>query len=361
MTGGLPGCSSPRRSNRCCSRWRNGWWSRCWAVWKHTIRLFSGRAFGRSSVDRADDWTSRPFLGCRLANAIAQGERLDEENDHDHQQEIAAAPDRAAGPRRDAGPPVPRCDVARPDRAGADRREAGPPVPGDLRAQRHGDAVLDAGKRGPRLRADADPRAAGAVPRADAGGLRAPRVVGLRARRGVGVVPDGDAARRAERDRRARQHLDGPDPRARARQDHAARVARGVDGQVRQRRAVHRRPELRLYADHLVAHADDAPADGEQPPRGVRAAVRRQRLGRPRGAAGAPAAEAEHPRLGHRQARRPEGRGGAARPRQAGRVHRGGPRRRAPHRESPSGSATSSRRSPSSRRSRRGSSRTTSG
>ena len=43
-----------------------------------------------------------------------------------------------------------------------------------------------------------------------------------------------------------------------------------------------RRLQLRLHQHDLVAHADDAAADGEQSARGVRAAVRRQRQHRPR-------------------------------------------------------------------------------
>ena len=53
--------------------------------------------------------------------------------------------------------------------------EAGAPVPDVLCAERHGDGVLDAEGRGQRLRALADPRAAGAVPEPDA------RAVGLKA------------------------------------------------------------------------------------------------------------------------------------------------------------------------------------
>ena len=55
-----------------------------------------------------------------------------------------------------------------------------------------------------------------------------------------------------------------------------------VDGRPGQRRRLHRQPELRLHAHDLVAQPDAAAADGVQPARGVREAVRRQRQHRPR-------------------------------------------------------------------------------
>ena len=58
--------------------------------------------------------------------------------------EIAAAAHRPAGARRDARAAVPRRDGARVLAARARRREAGAPVPDLLRAERHGDGVLDA-------------------------------------------------------------------------------------------------------------------------------------------------------------------------------------------------------------------------
>ncbi len=69
-----------------------------------------------------------------------------------------------------------------------------------------------------------------------------------------------------------------------------------------QRRRLHRQSELRLHAHAVVAQPDAAAADGVQPARGLREAVRRQRQHRPRGAGSAAAAAQEHPRLGQRQA-----------------------------------------------------------
>ena len=59
-------------------------------------------------------------------------------------------------------------------------------------------------------------------------------------------------------------------------------VARAGDGRPEQRRRLHRQPELRLHAHDLVAQPDAAAADGVQPARGVREAVRRQRQHRAR-------------------------------------------------------------------------------
>ena len=49
---------------------------------------------------------------------------------------------------------------------------------------------------------------------------------------------------------------------------------------TRLRRRLHARLQLRLHEHDLVGDADDAAADGDQPARGVRAAVRRRRIGR---------------------------------------------------------------------------------
>ena len=149
-----------------------------------------------------------------------------------------------------------------------------------------------------------DSAALGAVPGPDARLLGAPLVVDLRPRRRFRLVPDRHAARRHVRDGRGGRHVDRPDARERGRRLDPARLARAVDRQGGQRGAVHLGPQLRLHPDDLVAHAHHAAADGEQPAGGVRAPVRRQRLDRPRRAAGAHGGEAEHPRLGEGQAGR---------------------------------------------------------
>ena len=90
------------------------------------------------------------------------------------------------------------------------------------------------------------------------------------------------------------------------RQGDAGGLARARDGSAGQRRRVHRQPELRLHAHALVAQPDAAAADGVQPARGVREAVRRQRQHRARGAGSAAAAAQEHSGLGHREAGGPQ-------------------------------------------------------
>ena len=79
-----------------------------------------------------------------------------------------------------------------------------------------------------------------------------------------------------------------------------------VDGRPGQRRRVHRQPELRLHAHAVVAQPDAAAADGVEPARGVREAVRRQRQHGSGGARSAAAAAQEHPRLGDGQAGEPQ-------------------------------------------------------
>ena len=136
--------------------------------------------------------------------------------------------------------------------------------------------------------------------------------------RGDAARPKFSRARRSIRCWRANSEAD------------AAGLARSVDGQVRQRRPVHRRLELRLHADDLVADADDAAADGEQstavferlfgdsgsaaPRRGWRVSVR-ARASSTRSPTSCPPQE-------HDRARRSD---------QVDRVHRSGARRRAAH------------------------------
>ena len=166
-------------------------------------------------------------------------------------------------------------------------------------------------------------------------------------------------ARRHERDRDHRGRLDGPAARAAFRQRDAGGVARAVDGCPGQRGRVHRQPELRLHAHALVAQPHAAAADGMEPARGVREAVRRQRQHRPRGARSEAAAAQEHSRLGQRQAGEPQEGARAAGSGEGRRIRRRGSRRRTAHSRRPRNSATSSCRRWSSRRARRRSSKIT--
>ena len=117
--------------------------------------------------------------------------------------------------------------------AGARRRQAGAPVPGLLRAERHGDGVLDAEGRGRGVRALADPRAAGAVPGSDARAVGPQGELELHPRRRVRIVSDRHDARRTKRSRDHRRRLDGPAAGAALRQRDAGGVARAGDGSRR--------------------------------------------------------------------------------------------------------------------------------
>ncbi len=84
-------------------------------------------------------------------------------------------------------------------------------------------------------------------------------------------------------------------------------LARAGDGSAQQRRRLHRQSQLRLHPHAVVAQPDPAAADGVQPARGLREAVRRQRQHRSRGPRSAVAAAQEHPGFGQRQAGRRSG------------------------------------------------------
>ena len=159
---------------------------------------------------------------------------------------------------------------------------------------------------GSALRALADPRAAGAVPESDARAVGPQGELELHPRRRLRIVPHRHDARRTQRSRDHRRRLDGPAARAALRAGDAGRLARAGDGCAGERRRLHRQPELRLHAHDLVAQPDAAAADGVQPARGVREAVRRQRQHGAGGARSAAAAAQEHPRLGDREAGRPQ-------------------------------------------------------
>ena len=93
--------------------------------------------------------------------------------------------------------------------------------------------------------------------------------------------------------------------------------------------ACDRRLQLRLHEHDLVADADHAAADGDQPARRLRADVRRPGTARRSGwrACGRP----QHPRFGHGGPGRSAARPRAARSRAARRVSRQRPRDRAAH------------------------------
>ena len=218
---------------------------------------------------------------------------------------------------------------------------------------------LAAEDRRARLRADADPRAAGSVPRADARAVGPQLELELHPRRGVGFVPDRHRARRQDRGGDPRRRVDGPAAGAALRAGDAAGVAGAGDGRAGQRRRVHRHPQLRLHPHDRLAQRHPAAADGAQPARRVRAPVRRQRHHRARPARGPHAPAQEHPGLGERQAGPAAVRTRPAGSRQGRAVCRGRARRRAAHRRAPRSSATSSCHRSSSRRASRRRSRIT--
>ncbi len=121
----------------------------------------------------------------------------------------------------------------------------------------------------------ADSTAAHAVSRSNAGAL------GLKASWNYihagasGSFLTGHQARRTQRGRDHRRRFDGPVAGAAFRERDAVGIARAVDGSSQQRRSLHWESELRLYAYAVVAQPDAAAADGMEPARGVREAVRR--------------------------------------------------------------------------------------
>ena len=135
-----------------------------------------------------------------------------------------------------------------------------------------------------------------------------------------GDVAERDVSRQGQRD--PAEHDGRPADRAAGRPGHDVPVDRAGDrGSLEPSRQLRRRLPLLVHEHDLVAHADAAAADGDQPARRLRADVRRRRRHR-RGAAGAPGAEQQHPRRGRRERERPAARPRRARPRQAHRVSR---------------------------------------
>ena len=160
---------------------------------------------------------------------------------------------------------------------------------------------------GRRLRVHADPEAAGAVPGPAERGHR-PRPPGRRHHRRALAQPDHLAERRAAQGHAGRGRLRRHHRRSDCRAGHRPGLVAAVDG------AGHRgplgpdrlvRPRLRLHLhEHaVVAHADDAAADGDQPAQGLRADVRpgRQR----RRARGADPGGPQHPGRDRQGSRRP--------------------------------------------------------
>ena len=252
-------------------------------------------------------------------------------SNHDHHEDVAASAHRAARVGRRGGPAAAGRDGSRRVGAVANGGRTHPALRRGLRAQRHRDGVLDAGRGREGVRAHADSPAAGTLQGPVDGGLRPPGVLDPGPRRRVDDVPHRGGGRR-RRDGAGGRRLDGPAPGPGVRPAHRARLDPTGDRQPRQRRPVQRQPQLRLHQHDLLAQPDDAAPDGEQPPRGVRTDVRRQRehrSGRP------PRPDAARPldsRLRDQEGRRSQARGRAGRPPQGRRVSRGRAGHRTPHR-----------------------------
>ncbi len=217
---------------------------------------------------------------------------------HDHHEDVAVPPGNAARRRCGGRAAVPgQHDPRLRRRAGRSGHGGSPPGRG-LRAERDDDAVLDAGDRGRRVRVQADPQAARAVPRSPARHLRPQRRrQHRRACRRFHAVPDrcrGQALRFGA----GRRRVDGSVRRQGTRAAHAVRLAGAGARGTRLRGIVRHRVQLRLYEHDRVAQRHDAAADGKRSARGVRAAVRRRRDDRRARARGTAARRSQHPRLG---------------------------------------------------------------
>ena len=228
--------------------------------------------------------------------------------DHDvHHQDVVASPDVPARlgvtlalPLLDAMVPALTAPVAHGGRAG-------PPLRRRLRAARQDPEPVDAGGAGRRLRVHADPEAArsrSAITSCVVSGLDGPKDP---AAGGHATAPamwlTGISPKKTEgEDVRNGTTIDQMIAKA-DRPGHAVPVARAGDrGLHRLRRRLRRRLQLHLHEHDLLAGADHAAADGDQPARRVRAAVRRHRHG---GAAARAHADApQHPRLGVASRRR---------------------------------------------------------
>ena len=203
-----------------------------------------------------------------------------------HHQEAPVAPDL---PPRHGGHAVAAAagvDGAGADAARADRRQASDPAGALLHAARRGDepwTPADEGalKLSPTLaplEAHKDQVVVAQQPCARDGRPAGPG----RQRRRSHAVPGGVSERRSSQAHRRRRHPcrhdDRSDGRGEDRPGHAAAVARTGDrGLQRPGRLVRRRVQLHLHEHDLLAHADVADADGDQPARRVRSDVRRRR------------------------------------------------------------------------------------
>ena len=165
---------------------------------------------------------------------------------------------------------------------------------------------LAAEGRRPRLRALAHARAARAVPRSvdRRHGALQPSGRGARRRRRRSLARVGDVPDRRPRQevgqRRRERHLDGPDRGEGARARDAAVVAAADRGRQQPGGILRRRLQLRLQQHAVVADADAAADGGEQPARGLRAAVRIERQHRSARARVAPPPGPQHSRFGDR-------------------------------------------------------------
>ena len=217
---------------------------------------------------------------------------------------------------------------------GADGGAAAHALRRRLRAQRRHHGTVDADRRRAGLRVLADPEAARAVP----------RFAGRRQQ------PDPRAARRVGGDHAVSAAgwltgvaRSGPKPKTSSR---GITIDQVVAGQIGQDTpfpslelatedftgyigACTTRLQLRLREHDLVELADDAAADGDQPARGVRAAVRR--AGHRGAARRAPAARTQHPRLRHAGGQRAAAARSARATARGSTVSRQHPRDRAAH------------------------------
>ena len=194
---------------------------------------------------------------------------------------------------------------------------------------------MDAEAGGRAHRAVADARAADAVPEAHQRAQQSraeERVLVWQSRDRELHVPE---RRESEDDRglRLRDGRDGrSDCRAAARQGDGAAVARARDRLQLRGRQLRQRVQLRLHEHAGLVVEDDPAADRSEPARGVRAAVRRWRLGR--GSQGRAAQERQHSGLGDRGHGAPRPPPRAVGPHARRRISRHAARGRAAHSES---------------------------
>ena len=212
-----------------------------------------------------------------------------------------------------------------------------------LLLERHGDRALDPGHDRQGRRLSDHPQAVRAAPLVGGRRQRARQQGRGHASHGLVRLADRCVGQAHRGRRRLQQHLDRPGDRRQGRRRDAAAVARGRHrGLLERDWIVRRRLQLHLRQHDLVAHADDAAADGDQPARGVRADVRAGRHAGPARGAAAPAEE------------RPRRRRPRDRPAPGPRRHR----RQAPAERVPAARPRGRRADPEGREAERGSTRT---